>query len=105
MPPVSADQLRKSTTRSAGSARGSDVLPPRPAKRTPWAKTVSRSVIGVMNEFSFLANESRRRHDFDPIGLALWLAQTPCGPLYGRHISPDRELAAAVESWSAESNR
>jgi hypothetical protein len=58
-----------------------------------------------MNEFSFLANESRRRHDFDPIGLALWLAQTPCGPLYGRHISPDRELAAAVESWSAESNR
>lgn len=63
-----------------------------------WAKTASRSVLGVMNEFSFLANESRRRHDFDPIGLALWLVQTPCGPLYGRHIGPDRELAAAVES-------
>lgn len=70
-----------------------------------WARTDSRSVLGIMNEFSFLANESRRRHDFDPRDLALWLAQTPCGPLYGRHISPDRELAAAVESWAAERNR
>jgi hypothetical protein len=60
-------------------------------------------VIGVMNEFNFLATESRRRReDDDPIQLALWLAQTPCGPLYKRHISPDRELAAAVAAWSAE---
>lgn len=68
-----------------------------------WAKTANRRVIGVMNEFSFLATESRRRRgDADPIELALWLAQTPCGPLYKRHISPDRELAAAVAAWSAE---
>ena len=69
-----------------------------------WAKTASRSVLGIMNEFRFLANESRRRHDFDPTGLALWLAQTPCSPLYGRNISPDRELRAAVESWWTERN-
>ena len=68
-----------------------------------WAKTANRSVIGVMNEFSFLATESRRRRENDdPIQLALWLAQTPCGPLYKGHISPDRELAAAVAAWSAE---
>jgi hypothetical protein len=70
-----------------------------------WAKTASRSVLGTMNEFSFLANDYHDRHDFDPMGLALWLAQTPCGPLYGRHISPDRELAAAVDLWSTEQNR
>jgi hypothetical protein len=68
-----------------------------------WAKTANRSVIGVMNEFSFLATDLRRRRGVtDPIEVALWLAQTPCGPLYKRHISPDRELAAAVASWSAE---
>lgn len=54
-------------------------------------------------EFSFLANDLRwRREVTDPIEVALWLAETPCGPLYKRHISPDRELAAAVASWSAE---
>ncbi len=68
-----------------------------------WATTANRSVIGVMNEFSLLATETRRRRgDDDPIQLALWLAQTPCGPLYKRHISPHRELAAAVGAWSAE---
>ena len=70
-----------------------------------WAKTASRSVLGIMNEFTFLASDSRHRHDFDPIGLALWLAQTPCGPLYGRYVSPDRELAASVGLWVAERNR
>lgn len=46
-----------------------------------WAKTANRSVIGVMNEFSFLATESRRRRgDADPIELALWLAQTDRAP-------------------------
>jgi len=69
-----------------------------------WAKTASRSVLGIMNEFTFLASDSRHRHDFDPIGLALWLAQIPCGPLYGRHVSPDRELAASVGLWVAERN-
>lgn len=61
------------------------------------AKTVNRSVVGVMNEFSHLAGAYRAiEGDEDLLGLSLWLAQTPCGPLFGRHGSPDRELAATV---------
>jgi hypothetical protein len=68
-----------------------------------WAKTANRSVLGIMNDFTFLAGETRRRRGVDePIELALWLAQTPCSPLYKGHISPDRELLAAVASWTAE---
>ena len=70
-----------------------------------WTKTANRSVIGVMNEFGFLANEWRQRRDPDPMEIALWLAETPCGPLYQRHGSPDRELTAAVASWSAQQQR
>lgn len=63
------------------------------------AKTASRSVLGVMNEFTFLA-EVHTEDDADPdlLALSLRLAETPCGPLYQRHISPDRELAAFVRS-------
>jgi len=32
----------------------------------------------------------------DLLELALWLATTPCGTLYHRQVSPDRELAALV---------
>lgn len=66
-----------------------------------WTKTANRSVIGVMNEFGFLANQWRQPRDSDPVEVALWLAETPCGPLYRRQGSPDRELAAAVAAWSA----
>jgi hypothetical protein len=56
-----------------------------------------------MSEFSFLADVSRTRHGTtEPVRLALWLAQTPCGPLYQRHVSPDAELAAAVDTWLVE---
>ena len=62
------------------------------------AKTNNRSVVGVMNEFVHLA-DWRRDQITDPDDLSwlsLTLAQTPCSPLYGRHISPDRELAATL---------
>ena len=36
--------------------------------------------------------------EHDLLSLSLRLAETPCGPLYKRHISPDRELAAIVRS-------
>jgi hypothetical protein len=63
------------------------------------AKTASRSVLGVMNEFKFLADTYIRLDDeTNPMSLSLRLAMTPCGPLYKRHISPDRELAALVSS-------
>ncbi len=59
------------------------------------AKTASRSVVGIMNEFSYLAG-AWRQDEPDLLALAVRLAATPCGPLYKRHISPDRELAALV---------
>ncbi len=54
------------------------------------AKTNSRSVLGVMNEFKYLAEiHAKLDGETDLLALSLQLAQTPCGPLYKRHISPD----------------
>lgn len=59
------------------------------------ARAASRSVLGVMNEFRFLADACVRLDgESNPVALSLRLAMTPCGPLYKRHVSPDRELAA-----------
>lgn len=61
------------------------------------AKTASRRVLGVMNEFAHLSDSYRDRRDpVDLIELSLWLANVPCSPLYGRTISPDRELAVLL---------
>jgi hypothetical protein len=61
------------------------------------AKTANRSVVGIMNEFTFLASYGPPpSKDADLIELSLSMAQTPCGPLYGRHVNPDRELQAFV---------
>ena len=61
--------------------------------------TANRSVVGIMNEFTYLAEAWRRdQPQPDLHALALWLATTPCGPLYRKHISPDRELAAILRS-------
>ena len=63
------------------------------------AKTANRSVAGIMNEFAFLAETYLSDTSVpDLLGLARRLATTPCGPLYGKHISPDRELGALVRS-------
>ena len=62
------------------------------------AKTNNRSVVGVMNEFARLADwrrEDRNRPDH-LLWLSLEIAQVPSSPLYGRHVSPDRELAAVL---------
>jgi hypothetical protein len=63
------------------------------------AATANRSVVGVMNEFTHLA-EAHRDHDTgqDLLDLAVRLASTPCGPLYRKNVSPDRELAAILHS-------
>ena len=62
------------------------------------AKTNNRSVVGVMNEFVHLADWRRDEITVpdDLTWLSLKLAQTPCSPLYDRHISPDRELTATL---------
>jgi hypothetical protein len=62
------------------------------------AVTANRSVVGVMNEFTFLADAARSEVRPDLLGMAVRLARTPCSPLYRRHVSPDRELAALVGS-------
>lgn len=61
--------------------------------------TANRSVVGVMTEFARLAAS---HHDAEPamelVALANRLAMTPCGPLYGRNVSPDRELNATLHA-------
>ena len=61
------------------------------------APTANRSVVGVMNEFAFLADVWRDSPNPDLIAMAVRLAATPCSPLYKRHGSPDRELAAVLD--------
>jgi hypothetical protein len=66
-----------------------------------YAKTANRSVVGIMNEFSYLAEAHRaHRGNSDLVALAVKLSKTPCSPLYTRHTSPDRELTALVTAWS-----
>lgn len=59
------------------------------------APTASRSVLGVMNEFAYLA---RYRVDAgrlpDLVAVSMDLARTPTRALFARHGSPDRELRA-----------
>jgi hypothetical protein len=59
-------------------------------------KTANRSVLGTMIDFAYLAAAQRIENSTDLVELSLQLAQTPCGPLYRTHVSPDREIAAYV---------
>ncbi len=64
-----------------------------------WARTANRSVVGITNEFSFLAEVDRTHERSDNlVSMSVRLAGTPCSPLYKRHTFPDRELAALVAS-------
>lgn len=61
------------------------------------ATTVNRSLLGTLNEFAFLSEAHRvKGADTDLLGLSLTLSRTPCSPLYSRHVSPDREVAALL---------
>ncbi len=64
------------------------------------AKTENRSVVGVMNEFAHLGGHYSVDGIDDLVRLSLRLSETPCGPLYKRHVSPDHELAAFVAERS-----
>ena len=69
------------------------------------AKTANRSVVGIMNEFTFLAGAYRGDTPAPDLqALAIRLAATPCGPLYNKHVSPDRELAALLRSFARPAN-
>lgn len=61
------------------------------------ARTASRSVVGVMNEFGRLADDYRQMHAaVDLLEFSRWLAQVPYSPLYDSHISPDRALTSLL---------
>jgi hypothetical protein len=63
------------------------------------AKTANRSVVGVMNEFTYLAEVHRgNTPGVELMDLTVRLAATPCGPLYRKNVSPDRELAAHLRA-------
>jgi hypothetical protein len=62
-----------------------------------YAKTANRSVVGVMNEFAFLAEGYRDLEEaVDPLALSLKLAGTPCGPLYKGAVFPDKAVMELV---------
>jgi len=59
--------------------------------------TANRSRVGSLNEFAFLADAHRQSQaELDLLDLSLRLSRVPCSPLYKRHVSPDRELAALL---------
>jgi hypothetical protein len=61
------------------------------------APTASRQLVGVMNELGHLADDYRHSNEVvDLLELSRWLAHTPCSPLYGSHVSPDRALEARL---------
>lgn len=67
------------------------------------AKTNNRSLLGSMNEFAYLADVDRYSIAVvDLLGLSLRLGETPCGPLYRRHVTPHDELLARVASTRAD---
>ncbi len=64
-----------------------------------YAKTSNRSVVGIMSQFSYLAEGYREYLETkDLLALSIRLSETPCSPLYKSAISPDRELRALFKS-------
>ncbi len=65
-----------------------------------YAKTASRSLLGIMVEFTVLGNVHREKRGalVELVDLSVRLARTPMSPLYKRNVSPDHELKALVEA-------
>lgn len=60
-----------------------------------FAKTANRSVVGVTNEYAFLADDRRGLPGMDDlVGLSCVLADTPTSPLYERNVTALGELEA-----------
>lgn len=65
-----------------------------------YAKTSNRSVVGIMSQFSYLAEGYREYLETkDLLALSMRLSETPCSPLYKSAVSPDRELRRSVSTW------
>ncbi len=62
-----------------------------------YARTANRSVVGMMNQFEYLAEGYRDLNPgLDVVALSVKLAGTPCGPLYKGAIFPDKALHELV---------
>ena len=65
-----------------------------------FAKTANRSVLGMVNQFSVLAEGYRDYLETqDLLTLSMKLADTPCSPLYKGQVFPYREVNALVHEW------
>ena len=73
-------------------------------REVEYAKTGNRSVLGIMNQFSYLAEGYREYLETsDLLELSLKLAHVPCSPLYKRETFPDRELRRWILNYRANS--
>lgn len=62
-----------------------------------YAKTSNRSVVGIINQFEYLAEGYREDLEAnDLLGLSMMLSTTPCSPLHKSASSPERALKALV---------
>ena len=68
-----------------------------------FAKTSNRSVLGIVNQFSYLVEGYREYVENSKLlELSLKLAHVPCSPLYKRETFPDRELHHWIkENWQS----
>lgn len=70
------------------------------------AKTKSRSVLGVINDFAHQADHYRWGRDrLDLVDLSCWLAETPSGPLSAGTGRPDREPPSPFHPTGARTGR
>jgi hypothetical protein len=64
-----------------------------------YAKTANRIVLGIMNEFIFLAGVYRDNSATqDLLALSIRLAETPCRPLYKGPVTPKQALQDLIGS-------
>lgn len=62
-----------------------------------YTKTSNRSVVGIINQFEYLAEGYREDLEAnDLLWLSMMLSKTAYSPLYKSTISPDRALKALV---------
>lgn len=62
-----------------------------------YAKTSNRAVLGVMNQFAFLAEgDINPTNESEALALSMKLSDTPCGPLYKGAVFPSRALLELV---------
>jgi len=68
-----------------------------------YAKTTNRSVVGIMTQFSYLAEGYRDDDEMsDLVGLSLKLSRMPCSPLYKGAGFPDKALHEWVGGGSLQ---